>query len=123
MNTAIATRGFTLRQWLIVDALTCVATGLVLVVAASPLDTLLGLPTGLLNYAGIVLFPCGALMLWASRTLSPPLVWIVIAGNFAWAVASLAVAFALSPTGIGLAVILAQAAAVAALGWLELRAR
>ncbi|HUQ09205.1 MAG TPA: hypothetical protein VM146_02735 [Steroidobacteraceae bacterium] len=123
MNTVIAARGFTLKQVLALDALTCLVTGAALVAAASPLAGLLGLPPGLLFYAGVVLFPCAALMLLASRTLATSLVWMVIMGNFAWVAASVLVAVALTPTALGFAVILGQAAVVALLGWLELRGR
>ena len=115
--------GLSLAQWLRVDALTCVLTGLLLTAGSNRLSTLLGLPPNLLFYAGAVLFPCAALMLLASRTRSAPLVWLVVMGNFAWAAASVAVVFAMEPTSIGVVVTLAQAAAVALLGVLEWRAR
>jgi hypothetical protein len=115
--------GLGLKPWLVVDAATCLLTGLVLVVAQAPLATLFGLPVSLLFYAGVLLFPCGALMLVAARTLARPLVWMVIVGNFAWVAASLVVAFALEPTALGLVFTLGQAAVVAMLGWMELRAR
>ena len=120
-NTAL--RGFTLKQLLIVDALTCLITGVLLVAAANPLAALLGLPQSLLFYAGIVLFPCAALMAGAARTHTRGLVWMVILGNFAWAVASVAVAINFTLTAIGMIFVLVQAAVVAGLGWLELRAR
>lgn len=124
MNTAaLATRGFGIKQLLVVDALTCVVTGALLVSAAGFLTTLLGLPEALLRYAGLVLFPCAALMFVASRTLNRFLVWTVIIGNFAWVAASLVVALAFDPTALGIAFILAQALVVALLGVLEWRAR
>lgn len=124
MNTVTLaqTRGFTLRQLLVFDALTCMVMGLLLLATAKPLAGLLGLPQGLLFYAGLVLVPCAALMAAAARTLAPPLVWMVILGNFAWAVASLVVVFVFDLTAIGLSFTLAQAAVVAGLGVLEQRA-
>lgn len=123
MNTAaIATRGFTLKQLLVADALTCLVTGLAFVLATAPLAALLGLPAALLFYAGLVLFPCAGLMLVASRNQAKPLIWLVVIGNFAWAAASVVLAFALEPTAIGFAFTLVQAAAVALLGYLEVRA-
>ena len=123
-NTATLThRGLTLKQLLVFDALTCLVTGLLLVTAALPLATLLGLPQNLLFYAGVVLFPCAALMAVAARTGARALVWLVILGNFAWALASVAVAWMFEPTTVGMTFILAQAALVAGLGWMELRAR
>ncbi len=122
MNLAAAPARFNLKQLLVVDALTCLVTGLLLVAASAPLAGLLGLPQNLLFYAGVVLFPCAGLMVMAARKLSTPLVWLVIAGNVAWAAASVVVAFAFEPTALGLAFVLAQAAVVAALGILEWRA-
>lgn len=121
--TAAAPARFTLRQLLIIDALTCLATGALLVAASAPLAELLGLPAKLLSYAGLVLFPCAALMGAAARTRAAPLVWLVILGNFAWAAASVAVAHIYDPTRVGMVFVLAQAVVVAALGILEFRAR
>ena len=122
MNTAtLTTRAFGLRQLLVVDALTCLVTGALLTSAAGFLAGLLGLPEVLLSVAGLALFPCAALMFIAARALSKPLVWLVILGNFAWALASVVVAFALDPTAVGLVFTLAQAAVVALLGILEWR--
>jgi hypothetical protein len=125
MNTITltrTTRGFTLKQLLGFDALTCLAFGLVLVAASATLTPLLGLPSPLLSWAGIALFPCAGLMLLAARTLSKPLVALVVAGNFAWAAGSVAVALAFETTVFGLVFMLAQALLVAALGVLEMRA-
>lgn len=121
--TALAARGsLTLKQLLVVDALTCLVTGLAFVLASTPLAGLLGLPAPLLFYAGVVLFPCAGLMLMASRSLAKPLVWPVIIGNFAWAAASVVVALVLEPTTLGHVFTLAQAGVVALLGYLEARA-
>ena len=124
MNTMTleSPRRISLKQWLVVDALTCLVTGVVLVAATSTLATLLGLPGNLLFYAGVILFPCAALMALAARTLAKPLAWMVIAGNVGWALASVVVAFEFDTTSFGLAFVLAQAALVAALGWMEWRA-
>jgi hypothetical protein len=117
------TARFTLRQILNLDAATCIAFGLLLVIGAAPLSGFLGLPQSLLFYAGVALFPSAALMLIAARKLSAPLVGVVIAGNAAWVVASVVVAFALEPTGLGVAFVLAQAAAVLVLMIVEWKAR
>jgi hypothetical protein len=111
----------TLGQWLVIDTLTCIAFGTLLVAAAAPLSTLLGLPQSLLFYAGLVLFPCAALMALAARTLARPLVLLVVAGNAAWIAASIAVIFAFAPTGMGLVFVTLQAAAVGALAIAEWR--
>jgi hypothetical protein len=115
--------GLGLRQWLLVDAITCLLAGSLLASAPGFLAPAFGLPEGLLRYAGLVLFPCAALMFTAARTEAKALVWTVILGNFAWAGASVIVAFAFEPTILGLVFTLAQAAVVALLGFLELRAR
>lgn len=112
----------TLKQLLAIDALTCLVTGALFVTATAPLAAILELPPTLLLYAGVALFPCAALMMAAKSTLAKPLVWFVILGNFAWAIASVAVAFALTPTQLGFVFTLVQAALVAGLGVLELRA-
>jgi hypothetical protein len=114
--------GFTLRQWLVVDALTCVAFGALLLSAAAPLSTLFGLPRSLLFVSGVVLLPCAALMAVAAKSLAAPLAWLVIAGNAAWIAASIAVTWMLALTGTGLAFVTIQAAAVALLMSLEWRA-
>lgn len=49
-----------LRRVLFADAATCVATGLLLMLGSSLLEPLLGLPTGLLRYAGLSLLPFAA---------------------------------------------------------------
>src|SRR5262245_50005052 len=94
---------FTLGQILNVDAATCVAFGLLLVFAATPLATPLGLPQALLFWAGVVLFPSAALMLLAARKPSATLVRMVMLGNVAWVLASVMFVFALEPTALGVA--------------------
>jgi hypothetical protein len=121
-TTAHTAPGFTLRQWLVVDALTCIAFGTLLLAAAAPLSILFGAPRSLLLVSGVVLFPCAALMAVAARTLAVPLVWLVVAGNAAWIAASIAVTWMLALTGTGLAFVTIQAAAVALLVSLEWRA-
>jgi hypothetical protein len=125
MNTMplAAPSRFTLKSLLVIDALTCLVTGVLLVAASGALATLLGLPQDLLFYAGVALFPCAALMMLAARTRSTPLVQLVIFGNLAWAAASVWVAMAFEPTAPGMLFVLAQAVVVAALGVLEWRAR
>jgi hypothetical protein len=121
--TAQPARGITLRQLLVVDALTCLIFGLLLIGAAERLAALVGLPQSLLFYAGIVLIPCAALMALAAKTLAKPLVVVVIAGNVAWVVASVAVVWMFEMSALGLAFAVAQAAAVLVLAVLEWRAR
>lgn len=122
MSLSTPVRGPALKTLLGFDAGTCAGFGALLVAASGSLSGLLGLPAALLFYAGLALLPCAALMFVAMRTLNKALVWVVIVGNFAWVAASLAVAIALAPSALGMGFLLAQAAFVAVLGWLEMRA-
>src|SRR5262249_60388502 len=106
-----------------VDAITCLAFGALLVFAAAPLATLLGLPQALLFWAGVVLFPSAALMLLAASKPSTTLVRMVMLGNVAWVLASVMLVFALEPNALGVAFLLVQAAAVTVLLALEWRLR
>ncbi|HEY6123822.1 MAG TPA: hypothetical protein VIV63_04165 [Steroidobacteraceae bacterium] len=113
-----------LRRMLALDGITCLLMGLVLVLAADELSKLFALPVNLLVYAGILLFPCAALMLAIAGRPWPPstLVWMVIAGNALWVLASLVVALVLfEPSALGLSFLLLQAAVVAVLLVYELR--
>jgi hypothetical protein len=121
-TTPRSVSGITLRHWLVVDTLTCAGFGALLVIAAAPLSTLLGLPQTLLFWSGAVLFPCAALMALAAKTLARPLVWLVIGGNAAWVAASIAVTWMFALTAPGLTFVTIQAAAVALLATLEWRA-
>lgn len=113
-----------LRSLLAIDAVTGVAMGAVLVAGATSLAGPLGLPAPLLLWAGLVLFPCAALMAVAAVPASPPLTvaWLVIVGNFAWVLASIAVLPWFAPSALGVAFVLAQAAVVLVLAVLERRA-
>ena len=113
-----------LQRILLLDAATCGAMGLALLLLAAPLEPLLGLPFALLQYAGLALLPIGAFMAWVgTRAPAPPAgVRIVIAGNVLWVVASLLLLLWLTPTRLGCAFVILQAAAVDALAGLEARA-
>jgi len=128
MSEAIALRsepGSTpdLRRVLGLDAATCLLMGLLLVSAESPLSAALGLPRGLVFWAGAALFPCAAVMAGAATMRSPPplLVWLVILGNAAWVAASVAVTMVFDPTWIGVAFVIGQACVVFFLLILERR--
>jgi hypothetical protein len=114
----------TLRGLLAFDAATCLGMGVLLVAAGTPLASLLGLPAALLGWAGLLLFPSAALMAAGAARRRPPtlLVRLVVAGNAAWVLASVAVLVLTAPTLLGIAVVLAQALAVAVLAALERRA-
>lgn len=109
-----------LRLILLTDAAACLAMGAGLVLAAAPLAAILDLPKALLLYAGLALLPIGlfiAATAWRAE-IEPLEVRVVVAGNVLWVLASLAVLL-LGPNALGIGFVAAQAAAVAALAWVE----
>jgi hypothetical protein len=112
-----------LRLVLKVDAAACAAMGLALTAGAGALDDRLGIPSSWLVALGITLVACAARLAWlaAASTIPPALAGVVVAGNTLWALASVAaVAIGWWPlTSAGIAVVVAQAVAVAALAELE----
>ena len=118
-----------LRFALLGDAAASGATGLLLAAGAGALASLLGLPEGLLRVAGLVLLPYAAFVAWiGARKEGVPrnAVRAVVAINLLWALDS-ALLLALgpvSPNGLGVAFVLAQALVVlgfAAMQWAALR--
>lgn len=118
-----------LRFALLGDAAASGATGLLLAAGAGVLASLLGLPEGLLRVAGLVLLPYAVFVAWIGvRIGSVPRVAVraVVAINLLWALDS-ALLLALgpvSPNGLGIAFVLAQALVVlgfAAMQWTALR--
>jgi len=115
------------RRTLFVDAATCVAMGLALVLLAQPLASYLGLGASLLEYSGASLLPIAAFMAWVATREAPGAtpalrglgVWLVIAGNVAWIAASIALLVLAAPTALGYAFVIAQAVVVAVLVELE----
>lgn len=112
-----------LRTLLATDGATCLLMGSVLWIGHKTLSPPLGLPAGFLLASGLILFPCAALMLVAAwpRSTPPLLAWLVVLGNALWVVASVAVVLILESTAAGAAIVMAQAAAVALMAWLEYR--
>src|SRR3970040_787764 len=88
-----------LRRVLWADATTCLATGALLALAATPLAGLLGLPAAPLAYAGGALFPIAGFMTWLAvrDDLSRAGAWLVILGNLGWVLGSVLVLLVLSP--------------------------
>jgi hypothetical protein len=113
-----------LRRLLLLDAVTCLVTGLLLTLAASGLATLLVLPASLLVEADIVLLAFALFVFWAARQAgrSALPVEVVIALNFAWAVASVVLVAGpwIEPNALGTGFVAAQAGAVALLAGLQL---
>ena len=116
---------FALRPLLWLDAVTCIAFGLLIAIAAGPLSELLGLPVPLLREAGILLFPFALFVLWVAMRTDPARgTRAIIAANVAWVLASLALLAGpwVEPTAIGTAFVAVQAAAVAGIAILEAHA-
>jgi hypothetical protein len=113
-----------LRRVLFVDAAVSGAAGLLMAAGAPFLSPLLGLPRGLLFWAGLALFPFVAMLIAvARRGEASRLVLIdIVAINALWAAASLGllVSGAVAPTLLGYAFVIAQALAVALLAELQL---
>ena len=112
-----------LRNALALDAAACAGTGLLLSLAAGPLAGVFGFPAGFLRGAGLVLLPCAAVLVWfASRETLPRLAVLAVIGvNLIWIADSVAILLMgwFAPTGLGIAFVLAQAAAVAVVTELE----
>ena len=112
-----------LRNVLLVDAVTCGVMGASLALGASTIGTLTQIPPALLFYAGLSLFPIAAFMAAvASRpAIHPAAVWLIIAGNGLWVVGSFILVLAgwIAPNALGSAFIVGQALVVAALAKLE----
>ena len=107
-GAAVQDGGGLLRQSLKLDA---VASG-----ALGVLDELLGIPAQVLVPVGgfLVVYAASLWLLGTRDRVSRPAVWVVVVGNLLWAGASVVAAVAgwWSPTATGIAVVLAQAAAV-----------
>jgi hypothetical protein len=104
-----------LRRALVADALFSGVSAVLLAVGAVMLAPRLDLPDALLREAGLFLIAYTALVGWLGTRRSAPkaLVMVVIAGNAAWTVGSIALLFsnAVSPNLLGVAVVVAQAIA------------
>lgn len=110
-----------LSNVLLLDAATCVAAGALMAFGSNFVAGLTSIPAPLLYWAGVVLFPVAALMIYAGLQTPPPraLVWLIILGNVGWAIASLGVFGFIAPNALGYIFIIAQAGAVAVLAFLE----
>ena len=105
-----------LRLALKLDAVASGALGAILLVTATVLDDLLGIPLGLLVPVGLFLLAYAAFV-WVvgSRPrINRKAAWTVVALNFVWVADSVVVVLAgpFPLTGLGVTFILAQAAAV-----------
>jgi hypothetical protein len=105
-----------LRRAILADAIFSGASALLLTFGADALAPWLSLPDALLRETGLFLIAYAALVGWLGTRQSMPkaLVMIVIAGNAAWTIASIALLFsgAITPNLLGEAAIAIQAIAV-----------
>jgi uncharacterized protein YjeT (DUF2065 family) len=112
-----------LRRAFLLDTIVSGMMALLLTVGAGELAPLLDLPEQLLRETGLFLIAYTALVGWLATRQSMPklLVVIVIAGNAAWTVASIALLFssAVTPNGLGQIFIVAQALVPGALAELQ----
>jgi len=102
-----------LHRALLADAVASGAMAALLTSCAGPLASLLDLPEALLRETGVFLIAYTALVGWLATRQSMPklLVAVVIAGNTAWTVASIALLFSgvVTPNVLGQAFVAAQA--------------
>ena len=112
-----------LRRAILADAVFSGVSAVLLTFAAGALAPWLNLPEALLRETGLFLIAYAALVGWLGTRQSMPkaLVAIVIAGNAAWTLASIALLFsgAVTPNLLGEAFVAAQAIAVGALAELQ----
>jgi len=112
-----------LRRAILADAIFSGASAVLLTFGAGALAPLLDLPEALLLETGLFLIAYAVLVGWlGTRQVMPKvLVIIVIAGNAAWTLASIALLFsgAVTPNLLGEIFIAAQAVAVGALAELQ----
>jgi hypothetical protein len=112
-----------LRRAILADAIFSGVSALLLTFGAGALAPLLNLPKALLYETGLFLIAYAALVGWLGTRQSMPkaLVVIVIAGNAAWTLASIALLFssAVTPNLLGEAFVAIQAIALGALAELQ----
>jgi hypothetical protein len=115
------TNNLFLRRVLALDALSCLAMGLLMGLGAAGLAPLFGLPEPLVRGAGLALLPLAAFIGWLASRPNPPrfLVWVVILGNLAWTAESFVTLGKSQATALGTAFVSAQAMAVLGLALLE----
>jgi hypothetical protein len=101
-----------LRRALLADAIFSGVSAVLLTLGASALASLLNLPEALLRETGLFLVAYAALVGWLGTrpSIPKPLVWIVVAGNAAWALASIALLFSgwIAPNLLGEAAVVMQ---------------
>ena len=109
------------RPALLIDAAASAATATLLIAGTGLLETWLAIPATVIREAGLILAPYIVLVvIVATRPqISTRAVWVIIACNAIWTAASFAILAFISPNGLGVAFVIGQALAVAALGVLQ----
>lgn len=107
-------RNITLTRTLLLDAASCALFFALCVGATATVADLLGLPAMIVTAAGWICLPVAALLAFLAYRPSRPLLLAVVVSNAGWVLASLAVWLLHfnALTGLGHAVVLAQAIAV-----------
>src|SRR3979411_529704 len=84
-----------LRRAILADAIFSGVSAVLLTFGAGALASLLNLPEALLRETGLFLVAYAALVGWLGTppSMPKPLLWIVIVGNAAWTLASIALLF------------------------------
>jgi hypothetical protein len=112
-----------LRRAIVGDAIFSGASAVLLTFGGGELAPLLSLPEALLRETGLFLILYAILVGWLGtrQAMPKPLVAIVIAGNAAWTLASIALLFsgAVTPNVLGEVFVAAQAIATGALAELQ----
>lgn len=112
-----------LRRSLLADAVASGGVGLLMAVAAAPLEGLLGLPAALMRGAGIFLLFYAAFVLFVGlpARISTAGARTIVAANALWAVASVLLLLSgmVQPTVLGYAFVIGQALVVAVLGLMQ----
>jgi hypothetical protein len=112
-----------LRRAILGDAIFSGASAVLLTFGAAELAPWLALPEALLRETGLFLIAYAILVGWLGtrQTMPKALVTIVISGNAAWTLASIALLFsgAVTPNLLGVAFVVAQAIATGVLAELQ----
>jgi hypothetical protein len=112
-----------LRKVLLLDAFTCAAAGLLMLLGGQALSEPLGLAPLFLQGAGLSLLPFAAYLAYVAKRPELPRahLWIIVACNAAWVFDSVLVLATgwVEPTALGYAFVIVQAALVLVLAELE----
>lgn len=112
-----------LRRVLLLDAATCLVTGLAMTLGAGVVSGLTLLPEDVLRGAGASLFPIALFMAVVALRRPVPAagVWLIVLGNIGWVAGSLYLLTGAVPfNALGAAFVAMQAFAVAGLAALEI---